>query len=72
MQHYLLPNGSHAGKVQGNPRLHKKNHPFRPIINGRNHPTEKIAELFGNELKENVRSLPSFIQDTTDFFKKSK
>ena len=70
MKRYLLPKGSTSGKVQANPKLHKQNHPVRTIINGRNHPTEKIAELVENELTEHVRSLPSFLQDTTDFLKK--
>ncbi|CAC5381979.1 unnamed protein product [Mytilus coruscus] len=39
----------------------------KAIINGQNHPTEKIAEIVENELSENVRSLPTYIKDTTDF-----
>ena len=66
MRKYLLPKGTCPGKVQANPKLHKKNHSVRTIINGRNHPTEKIAEIVENELTEHVRNLPSFIKDTTD------
>jgi len=29
-----------------------------------------VAEIVEHELAENVRSLPSFIQDTTDFLNK--
>ena len=39
-------------------------------MNGRNHPTEKMAELVENELREHVTSLPSYIKDTTDFLNK--
>ena len=48
MKAYLIPKGSRAGKVQGSPKLHKKNHPYRTIINGNHHPTEKIAEVVEN------------------------
>ncbi|CAG2200706.1 unnamed protein product [Mytilus edulis] len=58
MKKYLLPKGTCPGKVQANPKLHKQNHPVRTIINGRNHPTEKIAEIVENELSENVRTCP--------------
>ncbi|CAG2246908.1 unnamed protein product [Mytilus edulis] len=70
MKKYLLPKGTCPGKVQANPKLHKQNHPVRTIINGRNHPTEKIAEIVENELSENVRNLPTYIKDTTDFLNK--
>ncbi|XP_071153747.1 uncharacterized protein [Mytilus edulis] len=70
MKKYLLPKGTCPGKVQANPKLHKRNHPVRTIINGRNHPTEKIAEIVENELSENVRNLPTYIKDTTDFLNK--
>jgi len=41
-------------------------------INGRNHPTEKMAEIEKDELREDVTSLPSYIRDTTDFLNKIK
>ena len=50
MRTYLIPNGTCLGKVQANPKLNKKNHPVRTIINGRNHPTGRIAEIVENEL----------------------
>ncbi|KAL5012598.1 hypothetical protein ScPMuIL_011149 [Solemya velum] len=68
LKQYLIPKECGLGKVQGNPKLHKRNNPYGTIINRRNHPTEKMAEVVEKELQEHVKSLPSFIQDTTDFF----
>jgi hypothetical protein len=33
MKGYLIPKGSRPGKVQGNPKMHKKNNPCRVIVN---------------------------------------
>jgi len=55
-----------SGKLQGNPKLNKPGMPLRTIVNGRNHPTEKMAEIVEDELREHVTSLPSYIRDTTD------
>jgi hypothetical protein len=44
--------------------------PLRLIISGINHPTENIAEFAEKELEQHVRTLPSYIQDTTDFINK--
>jgi hypothetical protein len=33
LKDYFIPNGTQPGKVQGFPKIHKKNHPFRTIIN---------------------------------------
>lgn len=66
LRHYLLPTEISSGKLQANPKIHKKNHPFRTIVNGRQHPTEKLAEYVESQLEEANRSLNSFVQDTTD------
>jgi hypothetical protein len=57
--------GSRPGKVQGNPKMHKKNNPCRVIINGNKHSIENMAEIVENELAENVLNLNSYIKDTT-------
>jgi hypothetical protein len=58
------------GKLYANPKVHKNGIPLRTILNVGNHPTANMAEIVEHELAENVRSLPSFIQDTTDFLNK--
>jgi translation initiation factor 2B subunit (eIF-2B alpha/beta/delta family) len=70
LKDYLIPKVTQPGKVQGNPKIHKKNHPFRTIINGSNHATEKMAKVVEQELSENVRNLNTYIKDTTDFLQK--
>jgi len=56
-----------AGKLKGNPKIHKPSRPMRTIVSSRNHPTEGIAKLAEVELKKGVEKLPSFIRDTTHF-----
>lgn len=50
--------------------MHKGNAPLILIISGINHPTENIAEFAENVLEQHVRTLPSYIQDTTGFINK--
>jgi polyhydroxyalkanoate synthesis regulator phasin len=57
---FLTSSGGTSGKLQGNPKLHKT---LRTIVNGRNHPTEKMAEIVEMELRAHVTSLPSYIKD---------
>lgn len=70
LRHYLLPTEISSGKLQANPKIHKENHPFRTIVNGRQHPTEKLAEYVESQLEEANRLLKSFVQDTADFLRK--
>jgi len=65
-----MTSGGAAGKLQGNPKLHKTGVPIRTIVNGMNHPTEKMAKIVENELRAHVTSLPSYIQDTTNYLNK--
>jgi hypothetical protein len=43
MKAYLLPKDTRPGRVQGNPKIHKNNHPLRGIINGQHTTTENIG-----------------------------
>ncbi|XP_052262490.1 uncharacterized protein LOC127866129 [Dreissena polymorpha] len=70
IKRYLTSGVGTSGKLQGNPKLHKHGMPLRTIVNGRNHPTEKMAEMVENELRDHVTSLPSYLSDTTDFLNK--
>ena len=70
MRHYLLPTEIRAGKLQANPKIHKSGNPVRTIVNGQNHPTEKLAEFVESQLEENNVSLKSYVKDTTDFLRK--
>ena len=70
MKQYLMPKYATAGKLKGNPKIHKKDIPYRTIVSGINTPTERIAELVEHELNQYVESSPSYIQDTNDFINK--
>ena len=61
MKTYMMPSNPHAGKVKGNPKVHKKGTPMRIIVSSINHPTEKIAEVAEKELEEWVEKLPSYM-----------
>ena len=50
-------------------KLHKEWIPGRPIVSANGHPTEKISEFVDYNLRPHVRTIPSFIQDTTDYLK---
>ena len=70
LKDYLIPKGTQPGKAQDNPKIYKKKHPFRTIINGSNHATQKMATVVEQKLSENVRNLNTYIKDTTDFLQK--
>lgn len=64
---YLVPKYPRAGRLKGNPKLHKKAHPYRAIVNGRGTHTERMAGIAERQLEEYVVNSPSYIKDTTDF-----
>ncbi|XP_072041052.1 uncharacterized protein [Amphiura filiformis] len=51
------------------PKVHKANNPGRPIVSGCSCPTKQISRFVDYHLRPLVESLPSYIQDTTDFIK---
>ena len=58
-----------------NRKVHKKvkgsgRHPTRVYISGIGTPTEGIAGLVEEELKEGVEAQSSYVQDTADFLRK--
>ncbi|XP_071149216.1 uncharacterized protein [Mytilus edulis] len=59
-----------AGRFYLLPKLHKEGIPGRPIVSANGHPTEKISEFVDYHLRPHVRTMPSYIQDTTDYLKK--
>ena len=67
---YLNHDRPRPGQVQGNPKVHKEGNPLRLIVDGRNHPTERLAELAEQQLQEHVEGLESHVRDTGDFLQK--
>ena len=63
----MTMNTTMAGKLKGNPKIHKPSRPMRIIVSTRNHPTEGIAKTAEAELRRGVETLPSYVKDTTHF-----
>ena len=63
------------GRLYGQPKCHKpikpghKLHPLRPIVSGSGCVTESISEFVDLCIKEEVRKIPSFIEDTPDMLR---
>ena len=54
------------------PKIHKINHPGRPVISSVNSHTEKISAYVDEFLRPIGERLPSYIRDTTDFIQRMK
>ena len=67
LEHYMKVQTVSAGKLKGNPKIHKPDRPMRTIVSSVNHPTAGIAKAAEDELRKEVEKLPSFIRDTTHF-----
>ena len=49
------------------PKIHKKDNPGRPIVNGMGSVTEKISDYVDTFLRKYTPRIPSYIKDTTHF-----
>ncbi len=63
----MIPKYPSRGKLKGNPKIHKKDNPYRTIVNGIGTSTERMAEEAEKELETYVIETPSYIRDTTEF-----
>ena len=75
MRDFMAAKNTKAGVMKINRKVHKKlkqngRHPTRVYISGIGTPTEGIAGLVEEELKEGVEMQESYIQDTADFLRK--
>ena len=52
------------------PKIHKLGNPGRLIISSCDAPTERISKFVDHHLRPLVRTIPSYIKDTTDFLMK--
>ena len=60
---YLKENSPKPGRFFTIPKLHKQDHPGRPIVSSNSHPTERISQLVDFHLQPLVTKLPSYIKD---------
>ena len=72
LQLLLINCNARAARFYLLPKIHKKNCPGRPVICGRNTPTEKISAFVDHQLKYLVPQIPSYGKDTNDFLAKLK
>ena len=75
MREHLSAKNTKEGTMKINRKVHKKvkgsgRHPTRVYISGIGTPTEGIAGLVEEELKEGVEAQNSYVQDTADFLRK--
>ena len=66
----LLQVDPKPGRFYFLPKIHKTGNPGRPIISGNGTATEKISKFVDLLIQPLVPSLPSYVQDTTDFIRK--
>ncbi len=71
--HKFLTSDSHARTphLYLLPKIHKQDIPGRPIISGCGRPTVKLSQYADHLLKPLLNHIPSYIQDTTDFLRRS-
>ncbi|XP_053403160.1 uncharacterized protein LOC128558275 [Mercenaria mercenaria] len=72
LKDYLIQKHPVIGKLKGNPKIHKRENPYRTIVSGIGTATERMAEVAEKELNEYVENSPSYLKDTTDFLNKLK
>ncbi|XP_077971785.1 uncharacterized protein LOC144425889 [Styela clava] len=68
----ILPKDPKPARLRLQPKVHKQNHPSRPITSGNGSATEKLSAFVDYQLTPlmNTNYIPSYIKDTTDFLNK--
>ena len=66
---YLTDSNIRTAQFYTLPKIHKKklDPPGRPIVSGNGCPTERISQFIDHFLQPSVKSIRSYIKDTTDF-----
>jgi len=67
LERYMTMKTVTAGKLKGNPKVHKPSRCMRTIVSTVNHPIEGVAKVAEEELRKGVERLPSYVKDTTHF-----
>ena len=67
LQHLLPPSPPQTPIFYLPPKIHKPGNPGRPIISGRDSPTDRLSSFIDHHLKPFYSSLPSYIKDTNHF-----
>ena len=70
LKKYMQPHNARTGLARRNPKMHKENHPMRMTVSMIDNPTHIIADIAEKQLRSHVEKLPSYVKDTTPFFKR--
>lgn len=64
---YLLQENPRPGQFYMLMKVHKPNHPGRPIISGIGTNTENISDFIDEQIKSTAASAPSYVKDSSHF-----
>lgn len=67
MMKIMSPKHSVPGRFYLLPKIHKNNHPGRPIVSSNGTVTEKISSFINHIIKDIPPTFPSYIKDTSHF-----
>lgn len=69
-QNYITPPSPCRTPIfYGLPKIHKKNHPLRPIVSGFDSPTDNLARYITHFIQPLATKTPAYIQDTKHFLR---
>jgi hypothetical protein len=72
IQRHLIPLNPTTPKIYGQPKIHKKYLPLRPIVSSIGAPMHALARFLVEKLKSFMGKTSSFIKDSYDFIQKTQ
>jgi hypothetical protein len=72
IQKCLIPLNPTTPRIYGQPKIHKKDIPLRPIVSAIGAPTHALARFLADKLKTFTGKTSSFIKDSYDFIQKTQ
>jgi hypothetical protein len=72
IQKCLIPHNPQTPRIYGQPKIHKKDIPLRPIVSAIGAPTHALACFLVDKLQSFIGKTPSFIKDSSDFIQKTQ
>jgi hypothetical protein len=70
IQKHIIPHNPQPPRIYGQPKIHKKDIPLRPIASAIGSPTHALAHFLAHKLQAHITKTSSFIKDSTDFIQK--
>jgi hypothetical protein len=72
IQKHLIPHNPQTPRIYGQPKIHKKDIPLRPILSAIGAPTHALYFFLANNLQSFIGKTSSFIKDSSNFIQKNK